>query len=80
MGKFLNKRYAIANTPQIHQLKANLASYKQEELEVVEFYNKLMGLWSELENYAKIPYYTRGKCECGIADKVLKIVDEEKTH
>jgi len=25
-------------------------------LEVVEFYSKLMGSWSELENYAKVSY------------------------
>jgi len=40
----LNKRYAIANTSKVHQLKIDLASCKQEGLEVVEFYSKLMGL------------------------------------
>ena len=80
MWENLNKRYAIANAPKIHQLKANLASCKQEELEVVEFYNELMEMLSELENYAKIPHCTCGKCECGTGSKVLKMVDEEKTH
>ena len=38
----LSKWYAIANTPKIHQLKINLASYKQGDSEVIEFYSKLM--------------------------------------
>ena len=76
----LNKRHAIANTPKIHQLKANLASCKQEGLEVVEFYNKLMGMWSELENYVKVPHCTCGKCECEVGERVIKMINDEKTH
>ena len=44
MWKNLRKRYAVANTPKIHQLKTELAACKQGSLEVVEFYSKLMGM------------------------------------
>lgn len=39
-----------------------------------------MGMWSELENYAKIPHCTCGKCEGGVRDKIVKMIEEEKTH
>lgn len=37
-------------------------------------------MWSELENHVKIPHCTCEKCECGIRSKIVKMVDEEKTH
>ena len=49
MWENLQKRYSVANTPRIRQLKANIASCKQVNLNVVEFFSKLAGLWSELE-------------------------------
>jgi len=39
-----------------------------------------MGVWSKLENYAKVPHCTCGKCECRVGDKVSKMVDKEKAH
>jgi len=41
-----------------------------------------MGMWSELENYVKVPYYTCGKCECGInvMTKIVNMAGEKKTH
>ena len=80
MGENLAKRYAIANTPKIHQLKTDLASCKQGGLEVVEFYSKLMELWSELENYAKVPHCTCGNFECVVGEKIMNMIDEERTH
>ena len=35
----MKKRYAMANTPKIHQLKANIANCKQGDLEVADFYS-----------------------------------------
>jgi len=80
LWKNLSKGYAIANTPKIQQLKIDLASCKQGGSEVVEFYYKLMGIWSKLENYAKVPYCTWGKCEYGVGKKVVKMIDEERAH
>ena len=34
----LKKRYSVANTPKIHQLKAIIADCKQGSIEVGEFY------------------------------------------
>ena len=80
MWKNLCKWYAIANTPKVHQLSADLASRKQEGLEVAEFYNKLMGLWSKLDNYTEIPHCTCGKYGCKIGELIMKVVEEEGTH
>ena len=49
-------------------------------MEAVEYYSKLMEMWSELESYVNIPHCTCGKCECGVGEKIVKIIDEEKTY
>lgn len=74
------KRYVVGNTPKIHQLKADLAACKQGELDIVDFYSKLSGMWSELDNYTKVPYCTCGKCECELNKKITKMFKEERTH
>jgi len=76
----LQKRYAIGNTPKIHQLKADLATCKQGELDVVEFYSKLSGMWSELDNYTKLSHCICGKCECSLNKTITKMFEEERTH
>jgi len=40
----IQKRYLVLNVPNIHQLKAKIASCKQGNLELVDFLNKFMGL------------------------------------
>ena len=54
----LNKRYAMANTPKLHQLKATIANCKQGDLDIGEFYSKLTNLWNELFNLAQVPVCT----------------------
>jgi len=46
--------------------------------DVVEFYSKLLGMWSMLDNYAKVPYCTCGKCECGVSNRITKMFEEER--
>ena len=69
------KLYYVPKIPRIHQLKVSIASCKQDNLEAVEFFSKLVGLWSELENYIKIAVY-----KCGLAGKTVKMLEEDKTH
>jgi len=47
---------------------------------MIEFYSKLMGIWSEPQNYAKMPHCTYGKCACGVGNKIVKMIEEEKMH
>jgi len=47
---------------------------------VVEFYNKLAGSWSELNNHIKIPYCTCKKCKCGVSSKIARMFDEDKSY
>lgn len=79
-GRTSKKHYAVSNASKIHQLKTKPAECKQGGLEVVEFYLKLMGSWSELENQVRFPRYMCSKCECGISEKLMKMVGEEKAH
>lgn len=49
-----------------------IASCKQGNLEVVEFFTKLMGLWNELGNYVKYP-----KCTCDAVEKYARMAEED---
>ena len=69
MSKDLKKRYSVANTPKIHQLKADIANCKQWKLKVGEFYSKLTNLWNELGNHIKIPTCTCSGCKYGVGEK-----------
>ena len=70
----------MASTPKIHQLKTDIVASKKEGLDQFEFYSKLMGVWSELSNYVKIPQCTYGKCDYDVGSKVLKMIKDERTH
>jgi len=72
-GTILKKCYAVPNIPCIHQLKAKIASCKQNYHEVVDFFSKLMGLWTELDNYVQIP-----KCKCDVVKKIAKMKKRRK--
>jgi len=80
----IQKRYSVINVPLIHQLKAEIASCKQGSMEVVEFYSKLMGLWSELANLVNISSTkcacTCGKCNCNTHGTIISMMEDEKTH
>jgi len=41
----------------------------------VEFFSKLICLWTELDSYVRIP-----KCKCNAAKKIAKMNEEEKVH
>jgi len=71
----IKTRYVMPNIPKIHKLKAEITSCKQNKQDVVDFFSRLMGLWSELDNSIKISPY---KCET--AAKMAKYIEEEKVH
>ena len=75
MWENIRKRYSIPNIPRIHKLKAEIASCKQGNMDVVDFLSKLMSLWNELSNYVRIP-----ECKCGAAEKILQLTEHDKVH
>ena len=80
MWTHLKKHYSVSNTPKIHQLKTKLAECKQGGSKVVEFFSKLVGLQSELENQVRFPHCMCGKCKCKIGEQLVKTIEEEKAH
>ena len=76
----IRKRYAIANTPRIHQLKANIAVCKQGDMEVSDFFSKLANLWNELSNVAKVPLCNCSVCKCGASTKILAMYKEDRAQ
>ena len=77
MWEDLRKRYGVASAPKIYQLKSSISECKQGGLEVVEFHSKLIGLWSELNNHVRIPYYTCKGCKCNLATQITVMFKDE---
>ena len=69
------KCYSIPYLPRIHQLKAEIASFKQGDQEVVEFFTKLMGLLNELGNYVKT-----SPCTSSAVEKTSIMMEQDKVH
>jgi len=76
----LKKRYGAANTPKIHQLKADIVNCKQGTLDVGDFYSKLANIWNELINLVKVSTCSCSGCMCGASSKILAMCEEDKTH
>ena len=76
----MNKQYVMTNTPKIHQPKANIANWKQGDLDVGDFYSKLTNLWNELSNVIKVTMCTCTGCKCRAASKITPIYEDDKAH
>ena len=75
MWENIHKPYSVSNVPRIHQLKAEIASSKQGNMDVVDFFSKLMSLWIELDNYVKRPM-----CTCKATEEFMKLIADDKAH
>ena len=78
--KDLKRRYSAVNLPKIHQLKATIANYKQESLDIGDFYNKLSKLWNELNHHVKVLICTCEGCQCGAGKKLIQMYEEDRAH
>jgi len=67
LWKNIKKMCDVPNIPVIHKLNAQIASCKQNKQDVVDFFSRLMGLCTELDNSIKIPPC---KCEMRQNDQV----------
>jgi len=52
---------------------------------LVELYSKLRGLWSELDNYVKVPTCMRSRCkckscECNVTSKMRQMFEAKKSY
>ncbi|XP_019092352.1 PREDICTED: uncharacterized protein LOC109129155 [Camelina sativa] len=72
----LQYRFSIGNKVRVHQIKAKLASCRQDGQSVMEYYGRLCNLWEELKNYRVSPV-----CSCGVTlSAIVEERDEEKLH
>ena len=63
----LKQRFSVGNTVRVHQLKAKLASCRQEGQSVLDYFGKLSALWEELQVYQPVHV-----CSCGAATAMAK--------
>ena len=85
MWEDLKKRYGVASAPKIYQLKASISECRQGAISVVEFYSKLRGLWSKLDNHVKIPKCsyngcTCQGCRCNVGPRIVAMFEVEKSY
>ena len=77
----LKHRYSQGNGTRIHRPKQVIASFKQENLTVCDYFTTLKGLWVELLNYRPIPGCTCGaKCICGLSRILLEYQHYDYVH
>ena len=77
----LQQRYCQSNGTRVHHLKQAIASFKQENLTVCDYFTTLKGLWDELLNYRPIPGCTCGaKCICGLSRILLEYQHYDYVH
>ncbi|XP_061374473.1 uncharacterized protein LOC133316707 [Gastrolobium bilobum] len=71
----LKERYAVENFTRQYQLKASLATIRQQGTTIAEYYMQLRAVWDEL---ASSKTYTH--CPCGANCAYAKAVEEEMEH
>ncbi|XP_019092362.1 PREDICTED: uncharacterized protein LOC109129162 [Camelina sativa] len=76
----LKQRFSVGNEVCVHQIKAQLASCRQDGQSVLEYYGKLCKLWDELHNYYPPPVCSCGGCSCGVTAKYATKIEKEKLH
>jgi hypothetical protein len=77
----LQQRYSQSNGTRVHHLKQAIASFKQENLSVSDYFTHLKGLWDELLIYRTIPGCTCGaKCICGLSKILIEYQHYDYVH
>ena len=77
----LKQRYNQGNGTRVHHLKQAIASFKQENLTISDYFTTLKGLWDELLNYRPIPGCICGaKCICGLSRILLEYQHYDYVH
>lgn len=71
----LKQRFSVGNEVRVHQIKAQLASCRQDGQTVLDYYEKLCTLWDELRNYCP-----PSMCSCGAKGEYAKEREKEKLH
>ena len=71
----LKKRFSVGSAVRVHQLKAELASCKQDGSSVMEYFGKLSQKWEELLTCKPFP-----ACTCDASEVYAKEYEEEKVH
>jgi hypothetical protein len=77
----LQQRYSQSNGTRVHHLKQAIASPKQDNMPVSDYFTQLKGLWDEFLNYRPIPGCTCGaKCICGLSRTLMDYQHYDYVH
>uniref|UniRef100_A0A2N9EIS2 GAG-pre-integrase domain-containing protein n=1 Tax=Fagus sylvatica TaxID=28930 RepID=A0A2N9EIS2_FAGSY len=77
----LQQRYSQGNGSRVHHLKQAIASLKQDNMPVSDYFSQLKGLWDEFLNYRPIPGCTcAAKCICGLSRTLMEYQHYDYVH
>jgi hypothetical protein len=72
-GMIYSKDTVKAMGARVHHLKQAIASLKQDNMPVSDYFSQLKGLWDEFLNYRPIPGCTcAAKCICGLSRTLME--------
>ncbi|XP_010468406.1 PREDICTED: uncharacterized protein LOC104748465 [Camelina sativa] len=71
----LRQRFSVSNNVHVHQIKAQLASCRQEGQAVIDYYGKLCNLWDELKNYQASAVCPHGSLMSALVKFVMGLDD-----
>ncbi|KAL2896320.1 Transcription factor BYE1, partial [Bienertia sinuspersici] len=81
LWSYLEKRFCIANGPRIQQLRAQIVDCRQSKsMTIEEYYNKLIGLYDELNCLKPLHVFSCDKCTCDVVGKFTVDRQEEIFH
>ncbi|XP_074306249.1 uncharacterized protein LOC141641488 [Silene latifolia] len=75
------ERYGQSNAPRLYQLKKDLKNITQDDVPVVEYFNKLKRHWDDIDELEEIPECVCGAmvdCSCNLQKRILDASIREK--
>lgn len=80
LWKEIKDRFSEGNGPRIQEIKAELASCRQEGKSSIDYFGKLQVLWENLLNYDQMPTCKCGNCTCDLRADLEKRREDDKVH
>lgn len=76
----LKSQFSVGKDPRVYELKADLATFKQEGYFVQDYFGPMKLLWDDLIEYEPIPYCCCGRSDCKLIKILLDMRDSERKY
>lgn len=79
-GRVFQNHFSVGNVPRIHELKAGVASFKQDGLTVQDYFGQFKLMWDDLIEYEPLSECCCGKTDCRVMKFFENKCEEDWTH